>query len=84
MNLAACLSMKEEHKLTRFKSLKVALKELEPFVKNGQHLRTGRNLSSSSATCVRGKCSRTGFSVQPSMQLKVVHGIWLFGVTERS
>jgi hypothetical protein len=34
--------MKEEHKLIRFKSLKVALKELEPFVKNGQHLRTGK------------------------------------------
>jgi hypothetical protein len=34
--------MKEEHRLTRFKSLKVALKELEPFVKNGQHLRTGK------------------------------------------
>ena len=34
--------MKEEHRLTRFKSLKVALKELEPFVKNGQQLRTGK------------------------------------------
>jgi hypothetical protein len=34
--------LKEKHKLTRFKSLKVALKELEPFVRSGQHLRTGK------------------------------------------
>jgi hypothetical protein len=34
--------MKEEHKLTRFKNLKLALKELKPFVTNGQHLRTGK------------------------------------------
>jgi hypothetical protein len=28
--------------VTRFKSLKVALKELEPFIRNGQHLQTGK------------------------------------------
>jgi hypothetical protein len=28
--------------MTRFKSLKMALKELEPFIRNGRHLATGR------------------------------------------
>lgn len=31
-----------KQRVTRFKSLKVALKELEPFIRNGQHLSTGR------------------------------------------
>jgi hypothetical protein len=34
------LAMK--HPTTRFKSLKVALKELEPFIRNGEHLQTGK------------------------------------------
>jgi len=34
------LAMK--YPVTRFKSLKVALKELEPFIRNGQHLQTGK------------------------------------------
>jgi hypothetical protein len=31
-----------KYPVTRFKSLAVALKELEPFVRNGQHLQTGK------------------------------------------
>jgi hypothetical protein len=31
-----------KYPLTRFKSLAVALKELEPFVRNGEHLLTGK------------------------------------------
>jgi hypothetical protein len=31
-----------KYPITRFKNLKVALKELEPFIRNGQHLQTGR------------------------------------------
>jgi len=31
-----------KHPVRRFKSLKVALKELEPFVRNGKHLQSGR------------------------------------------
>jgi hypothetical protein len=31
-----------KYPVTRFRSLKLALKELEPFVRNGQHLATGR------------------------------------------
>jgi hypothetical protein len=30
-----------KHRVTRFKSLKVGLKELEPFIRNGEHLQTG-------------------------------------------
>jgi hypothetical protein len=30
------------HRVTQFKSLAVALKELEPFIRNGEHLHTGR------------------------------------------
>jgi hypothetical protein len=32
----------EEKRVTRFKSMALALKELEPFIRNGQHLQTGR------------------------------------------
>lgn len=31
-----------KHRVTRFKTLKIALKELEPFIRNGEHLRTGK------------------------------------------
>jgi hypothetical protein len=31
-----------KHPVTRFKSLAFALKELEPFIRNGEHLQTGR------------------------------------------
>jgi hypothetical protein len=31
-----------KYQVTRFRSLAVALKELEPFVRNGEHLQTGR------------------------------------------
>jgi hypothetical protein len=31
-----------KYKVTRFKSMTVGLKELEPFIRNGQHLRTGK------------------------------------------
>jgi hypothetical protein len=31
-----------KYPVTRFKSLKVALKELEPFIRNGQHLQSGK------------------------------------------
>jgi hypothetical protein len=31
-----------KYSVTRFRSLKLALKELEPFIRNGQHLATGR------------------------------------------
>lgn len=31
-----------KHKVTKFKNLHVALKELEPFIRNGKHLHTGR------------------------------------------
>jgi hypothetical protein len=31
-----------KYPVTRFKSLAVALKELEPFIRNGEHLQTGR------------------------------------------
>jgi hypothetical protein len=31
-----------KHQVTQFKSLAVALKELEPFVRNGEHLQTGK------------------------------------------
>ena len=31
-----------KYQVTRFKSLKVALKELEPFIRNGEHLQTGK------------------------------------------
>jgi hypothetical protein len=31
-----------KYPVTRFRSLKLALKELEPFIRNGQHLATGR------------------------------------------
>lgn len=30
------------YQVTRFKSLAVALKELEPFIRNGEHIRTGK------------------------------------------
>ncbi len=30
-------------KVTRFKSMKLALKELEPFIRDGQHLQTGKS-----------------------------------------
>jgi hypothetical protein len=30
------------YKITRFKSLKLAVKELEPFIRNGEHLQTGK------------------------------------------
>lgn len=32
----------DKYQVTLFKSLKVALKELEPFIRNGEHLRTGK------------------------------------------
>jgi hypothetical protein len=32
----------EQHQVTRFKSLLDALKEMEPFIRNGKHLQTGR------------------------------------------
>lgn len=31
-----------KYPVRRFKSLAVALKELEPFIRNGEHLQTGR------------------------------------------
>lgn len=31
-----------KHQVTRFKSLKIALKNLEPFIRNGEHLQTGK------------------------------------------
>lgn len=31
-----------KHVVTRFKSLKICLKELEPFIRDGEHLRTGK------------------------------------------
>jgi hypothetical protein len=31
-----------KHQTTRFKSLQLALKELEPFIRNGEHLQTGK------------------------------------------
>ncbi|MGA8611692.1 MAG: hypothetical protein WB760_08220, partial [Xanthobacteraceae bacterium] len=31
-----------KHRVTRFKSLAVALKELEPYIRNGEHLQTGK------------------------------------------
>ena len=31
-----------KHHVTKFKTLKIALKELEPFIRNGEHLRTGK------------------------------------------
>lgn len=31
-----------KHRVTRFKNLTVALKEIEPFVRNGEHLQTGK------------------------------------------
>jgi hypothetical protein len=31
-----------KYSVTQFKSLAVALKELEPFVRNGKHLQTGK------------------------------------------
>jgi hypothetical protein len=31
-----------KYEITRFKSLKMALKELEPFIRNGEHLQTGK------------------------------------------
>src|SRR5579871_113241 len=31
-----------KYPVTRFKSLKIALKELEPFIRNGEHLQTGK------------------------------------------
>jgi hypothetical protein len=31
-----------KYPMTRFKSLKIALKEMEPFIRNGRHLATGR------------------------------------------
>jgi hypothetical protein len=34
-----------KHQVKKFKSLKVALKELEPFIKNGAHLRTGKSFA---------------------------------------
>lgn len=32
-----------KHQVKKFKSLKIALKELEPFIKNGAHLRSGKS-----------------------------------------
>lgn len=32
----------EDHRVTKFKSMAIALKELEPFIRDGQHLQTGR------------------------------------------
>jgi hypothetical protein len=31
-----------KHRVTRFKSLRVGLRELEPFIRNGEHLQTGK------------------------------------------
>ena len=31
-----------KYQITRFKSLEAALKELEPFIRNGEHLETGK------------------------------------------
>jgi hypothetical protein len=31
-----------KYQITRFKSLEAALKELEPFIRNGEHLQTGK------------------------------------------
>jgi hypothetical protein len=31
-----------KYQITRFKSLEAALKELEPFIRNGEHLHTGK------------------------------------------
>jgi hypothetical protein len=31
-----------KYKVTRFKSLKICIKELEPFIRNGEHLQTGK------------------------------------------
>src|SRR6266702_3988074 len=31
-----------KYPVTRFKSLAIALKELEPFIRNGEHLQTGK------------------------------------------
>jgi hypothetical protein len=31
-----------KYQITRFKSLEAALKEVEPFIRNGEHLETGK------------------------------------------
>ena len=38
------MSLTMKYKVRRFKSLKVAIKELEPFIRNGAHLQTGKPL----------------------------------------
>lgn len=38
--------MSVEHNVKRFKNLTIALKELEPFIRNGEHLQTGRGFKS--------------------------------------
>ncbi len=40
------ISVSVKHTVTRFISLQAALKELEPYVRNGQHLLTGRDFPS--------------------------------------
>jgi hypothetical protein len=38
----SCTSRQMKYQITQFRSLAVAIKELEPFIRNGEHLRTGK------------------------------------------
>lgn len=38
----AILATAMKYKITRFKTLEIALKELEPFIRDGEHLQTGK------------------------------------------
>ena len=62
-------------KVTKFKSLKLALKELEPFIRNGRHLQVGDG-SSGSVGCDRASCWATGCSAlhrTPPLAMTATH-----------
>ena len=48
-----------KHQVTRFKSLKVGLKEIEPFIRDGKHLQTGKPFKRFGGLR-SANCSRTG------------------------
>src|SRR6476660_6894011 len=47
-----------KYRVTRFKSLAIALKEIEPFIRNGEHLQTGKPFEKSTE-CAPARYWRT-------------------------
>jgi hypothetical protein len=62
-----------KYNVKQFKSLKIALKELEPYIRNGQHLETGKPFKILTAFGP-GRYWRTGSSALPSIRRRSLTG----------